>query len=90
MSDIEHSSDDGLSVHRRVIYWREITEHWLRKAATLEEERDALAQRLQGSVEALQEIVAADPVDLALDPNWPQRIAAEALQTLDPPSVGGQ
>jgi hypothetical protein len=29
---------------------------------------------------ALSEIVAADPVDLALDPDWPRRIAAEALK----------
>lgn len=49
----------------------------------------ALRDQLRGAEGALREIVAADPVDLALDPNWPQRIAAEALQTLDPPSAGG-
>jgi hypothetical protein len=29
--------------------------------------------------EALEKIAKADPVDLALDPNWPQRIACAAL-----------
>jgi hypothetical protein len=34
------------------------------------------AKRLR---EALQEIADADPVDMALDPNWPARIASAAL-----------
>ncbi len=34
--------------------------------------------------EALREIVAADPVDLALDPEWSQRIARAALPQQEP------
>lgn len=38
------------------------------------------SNRAEGLEDALQEIADADPVDLALDPNWPQRIAAAALK----------
>jgi hypothetical protein len=52
-------------------------DNWARKVIEeLREERDRLR-------EALREIVEADPVDLALDPTWPQRIAGAALEALD-------
>jgi hypothetical protein len=38
------------------------------------------AEHLRAVEDALREIARADPVDLALDPNWPQRIAREALK----------
>lgn len=42
----------------------------------------ANAQRAD-AVEALQEIAGADPVDMALDPTWSQRIARAALEAAD-------
>jgi hypothetical protein len=65
---------------------RERAERWLARrddamAATNQLARDVLAaeERVAELEEALREIVEQDPVELALDPQWPPRIARDAL-----------
>jgi ribosome-associated translation inhibitor RaiA len=48
----------------------------------------AAEARLQQMTKALEEIRDADPVELALDPDWPRRIARSALTALNTKKEG--
>jgi hypothetical protein len=55
---------------------RESDREWTRRLEAIREEIARIEGPMLG---ALREIVEADPVDLALDPTWAQRIARAGL-----------
>lgn len=63
-----------------VTHWLDISGMWPGVTAQVAEFARDTAARLEAAEKVLADIAAADPVDLALDPEWPQRIARAVVE----------